>query len=70
MKPNDTPCPELRESSPQEAGQMDSKIRSRGASTDMSPATVLRRLEIVDELRELAYVLQNAKRLGPLNREV
>ncbi len=70
MKQNDTPFPEPGESSPQEAGQMDSKMWSRGASADMSPAAVTRRLEIVDELRELARDLQNAKRLGRLNREV
>jgi hypothetical protein len=32
----------------------------------MSAAAVLRRLEIVDELVELADALQNAKHLGPL----
>ena len=41
------------------------KAQSRGVSCDMSPEAVLRRLDIVDELRELAKDLQNAKRLGP-----
>ncbi len=45
------------------------KAQSRGASGDMSPDAVLRRLDIVDELRELAQDLQNAKRLGPLKTE-
>lgn len=46
----------------------DAKAQSRGASCDMSPDAVARRLEIVDELRELARELQNAKRLGPYGR--
>lgn len=45
----------------------DVKEQSRGASCDMSPDAVERRLEIVDELRELARELQNAKRLGPID---
>jgi hypothetical protein len=43
------------------------KSQSRGVSCDMSPEAILRRLDIVDELRELAKELQNAKRLGPVN---
>jgi hypothetical protein len=35
----------------------------------MSPEAILRRLDIVDELRELAKDLQNAKRLGPVRSE-
>jgi hypothetical protein len=42
------------------------KSKSRGASADMSPEAILRRFEIVDELRSLAIELQNAKRLGPM----
>lgn len=42
------------------------KSQSRGVSCDMSPEAILRRLDIVDELRELSKDLQNAKRLGPL----
>jgi len=42
------------------------KSQSRGVSCDMSSEAILRRLDIVDELRELAKDLQNAKRLGPL----
>jgi hypothetical protein len=42
------------------------KDRSRGISVDMSPEAVARRIDIVDELRELAHELVNAKRLGPL----
>lgn len=42
------------------------KSLSRGVSSDMSSGAVLRRLEIVDELRELAKDLQAVKRLGPL----
>ena len=32
----------------------------------MTPEAILRRLDIVDELRELAMELQNAKRLGSI----
>lgn len=46
------------------------KAQSRGSSCDMSTDAVLCRLNIVDELRELAKDLQNAKRLGPLNSEL
>ncbi len=42
------------------------KSKSRGISCDMSSEAILRRLEIVDELRELAKDLQSAKRLGPV----
>ena len=45
------------------------KSQSRGVSCDMSPEAILRRLDIVDELRELAKDLQNAKRLGPVRSE-
>ncbi len=45
------------------------KSQSRGVSCDMSPDAVLRRLSIVDELRELARELKNAKRLGPLDTD-
>ena len=48
----------------------DLKQLSRGANTDMSPAAILRRLEIVDELRELADALAKAKKLGRSNRIV
>jgi len=43
------------------------KAQSRGISCDMTPEAIVRRLEIVDELRELARELQNAKRLDPVN---
>lgn len=43
------------------------KSQSRGVNCDMSPDAILRRLDIVDELRELAKDLQNAKRLGSLH---
>ncbi len=46
-----------------------SKSRSRRVSCDMSPAAIERRLETVDELRELAVQLSQAERLGPLKRE-
>ncbi len=46
----------------------DAKAQSRGASCDMSPDAVARRLEIVDELRELAQELQNAKGVGPIEK--
>ena len=46
------------------------KAQSRGASCDMSQEAVLRRLDIVDELRDLAKDLQNAKRLGPLQSDL
>lgn len=39
------------------------KQLSRGASLDMSSATIMRRLEIVDEMRELAIALAQAKKL-------
>ncbi len=42
------------------------KSRSRGISCDMSASAVERRLEIVDELRELALELSRAERLGPV----
>ena len=42
------------------------KSKSRGISGDMSQAAVERRLEAVDELRELAFELSLAERLGPL----
>ena len=42
------------------------KSQSRGIGCDMSAEAILRRLEIVDELRELAKDLQSAKRLGPV----
>jgi hypothetical protein len=45
------------------------KSQSRGASSDMSSAAILRRLEIVDELRELADDLRNAKRLGRVDSD-
>ncbi len=40
------------------------KTQSRGVSCDMTPEAILRRLDIVDELREFARDLQEAKRLG------
>ncbi|MBK8977372.1 MAG: hypothetical protein IPM29_15785 [Planctomycetes bacterium] len=43
----------------------DAKRASRGVSADMSPAAILRRLEIVGELSELASVLARAERVGP-----
>jgi hypothetical protein len=45
------------------------KSQSRGVSCDMSPEAIPRRLDIVDELRELAKDLKNAKRLGPVRSE-
>ena len=42
------------------------KAQSRGISVDMSPAAIERRLEIVDELRELSLELARAERLGPV----
>jgi hypothetical protein len=42
------------------------KDLSRGIGIDMSPEAVTRRLDIVDELREFAEELANAKRLGPV----
>ena len=42
------------------------KDLSRGISIDMSPEAVTRRIDIVDELREFAEELANAKRLGAL----
>jgi hypothetical protein len=45
------------------------KSQSRGVSCDMTADAILRRLDIVDELRELARDLQNAKRLGSVKLE-
>lgn len=42
----------------------DLKQLARGASLDMSTAAIMRRLEIVDEMRELASALAQAKKLG------
>ena len=42
----------------------DLKQISRGASLDMSSSAIMRRLEIVDEMRELANALAQAKKLG------
>lgn len=42
----------------------DLKQLSRGASLDMSSSAIMRRLEIVDELRELTIALAQAKKLG------
>ncbi len=39
------------------------KAKSRGESTDMSGAAILRRLEIAAELRELAQTLGRAERV-------
>ncbi len=50
-----------------ELQKQQSKSRSRGVSCDMTPEAILRRLDIVDELRELARELQNAKRLGSIH---
>ena len=43
------------------------KSQSRGIGCDMSSAAVIRRLEIVDELRELAKELQAAKHIGTVD---
>jgi len=43
------------------------KDLSRGAGVDMSSAAITSRIDIVDELRDLAQELANAKRLGPVN---
>ncbi len=45
------------------------KSISRGISCDMSPAAIQRRLETVDELRELANELSQAERLGPIENK-
>ncbi len=42
----------------------DFKQLSRGASVDMSTSAIMRRLEIVDEMRELTSALAQAKKLG------
>lgn len=42
------------------------KSRSRGASRDMSPDAINRRLDIVDELREFALELRDSTRHGPI----
>jgi hypothetical protein len=45
------------------------KSKSRGISCDMSPSAIERRLETVDELRELALDLSRAERLGPVRSQ-
>jgi hypothetical protein len=40
------------------------KTQSRGVSCDMTPEAILLRLDIVDELREFARELEEAKRQG------
>ncbi len=47
--------------------EKDFKQLSRGASVDMSAAAIKRRIEIVDELRELTSELAQAKKLGRSN---
>ncbi len=42
------------------------KSKSRGTSGDMSPDAIEWRLETLDEMRELALELSQAKRLGPV----
>ncbi len=44
--------------------EKDFKEFSRGASLDMSSAAIMWRLEIVDEMRELAIALAQTKKLG------
>jgi hypothetical protein len=39
------------------------KRRSRGISADMSPEAILRRLEIVDELRSLTLFLGKSEKI-------
>ena len=46
------------------------KSRSRGASRDMSPDAIIRRLDIVDELREFALELRDSTRHGPIEKPV
>jgi hypothetical protein len=43
------------------------KDTSRGIGVDMSSEAVTCRIEIVDELRDLAQELAVARRLGPIN---
>ncbi len=43
-----------------------SKSISRGASREMTPDAISRRLDIVDELREFARDLHDATRNGPI----
>jgi hypothetical protein len=43
------------------------KSQSRGVSCYMSPEAILRLLDIVDELREFARELEEAKRRGSVN---
>lgn len=45
-------------------GTPSTKSQSRGVSCDMSPEAIMRRLDIVDELREFARELEEAKRQG------
>lgn len=47
----------------------EAKRRSRGISTDMSPQAILRRLEIVSELRNFALELGRGRFIGPAEEE-
>lgn len=44
----------------------DPKARSRGISSDMSPAALERRLEIMAQLYEVWLLLRTARRIGPV----
>jgi hypothetical protein len=46
---------------------VEQKNLSRGMGVDMSSKAITGRIDIVDELRELAQELANARRLGPIN---
>jgi hypothetical protein len=62
--------PSANENAALNIGQLSSteqKDLSRGIGVDMSSTAITCRLDIVDELRELAQELANAKRLGAVH---
>jgi|JI9StandDraft_1071089.scaffolds.fasta_scaffold00526_14 hypothetical protein len=55
---------EFAEANIAQLSSKEQKDLSRGIGVDMSSAAITSRLDIVDELRDLAHELAHAKRLG------
>jgi len=49
-----------------QSSSIEQKDLTRGMGVDMSSEAVTSRIDIVDELRELAQELASARRLGPI----
>jgi hypothetical protein len=58
---------EIADANIAQLSSMEQKDLSRGIGVDMSSAAITSRLDIVDELRDLAQELANAKRLGKVH---